>query len=242
MSSPERPGLAGSGYLARNPSWHAEDSSWKGGEVARLLGRRGIRPRHVLEVGCGAGGVAAELLRLLPDIERMEGWDVSAEAIALALPKESPRLRFRNGDPLDPGAGMIPPPEGWDLLLALDVLEHVPDYLGFLAALRPLGRSKLFHVPLDLSVQSVLRASPLEAERRNVGHLHFFTRETALSALSDSGYRIVEASLTPASFARPRGGAKALAGRMGRRLVATLAGERMAARLLGGWSLMVLAE
>ena len=49
----------------------------------------------------------------------------------------------------------------FDLLLMLDVFEHVEDYIGLLRAVRSKAKQKLFHIPLDLSVQSVLRRDGL---------------------------------------------------------------------------------
>jgi hypothetical protein len=93
---------------------------------------------------------------------------------------------------------------GFDLVLALDVFEDVPDDLGFLAELHTRRARFVFHVPLDPSVRSVLRATPLAEQRRNVGHLHFFTDETALAALETASYRILDARLSDPSLDRPR--------------------------------------
>lgn len=39
------------GYLRRNPDWHAEDSSRKARYAAEILGKHGVQPRLVGEVG-----------------------------------------------------------------------------------------------------------------------------------------------------------------------------------------------
>jgi 2-polyprenyl-3-methyl-5-hydroxy-6-metoxy-1,4-benzoquinol methylase len=49
----------------------------------------------------------------------------------------------------------------FDVVMAIDVFEHVEDYLGFIRRLRVKGEYKVFHIPLDLSVQTVLRVSPI---------------------------------------------------------------------------------
>ena len=76
--------------------------------------------------------------------------------------------------------------------MAIDVFEHVEDYFGFLRKLREKAEYKIFHIPLDLSVQTVLRSSPIIKGRKSVGHIHYFTKETALETLKDTGYEIID--------------------------------------------------
>ena len=174
-------------YLEKVPDWHAADAPWKARQILRLLERNRLVPESVCDVGCGAGEILVQLQPHLRGEPRLEGFDVSGQAIALCQPKENARLRFHRGD-------FLQGREGYDLLLLLDVLEHVPDYLGFLAALRPRARRFVFHVPLDWSVQAVAEGSryPLSMRER-YGHLHFFTAETALRAIRDAGYRVEDA-------------------------------------------------
>ena len=58
---------------------------------------------------------------------------------------------------------------------------------------------KIFHIPLDLSVSALLRGM-LIYNRNSVGHLHYFTSDTAIATLTDCGYEIVDTMYTP-SFA-----------------------------------------
>jgi hypothetical protein len=105
--------------------------------------------------------------------------------------KANERLQFKLGDLCQEENAHF------DLVLVLDVFEHVPDYFGFLKGIRPRGDLKLFHIPLDLSVQAVLRKRGLLRRREMHGHLHYFTKETALKALRDAGYVIVDHFFTP---------------------------------------------
>jgi hypothetical protein len=74
----------------------------------------------------------------------------------------------------------------FDIVMAIDVFEHVEDYFGFLRKLRGKAEYKIFHIPLELSVQSVLRSSIIIEGRKSVGHIHYFTKETALETLKDT--------------------------------------------------------
>ncbi len=68
--------------------------------------------------------------------------------------------------------------------MAIDVFEHVEDYFGFLRKIK--GEYKIFHIPLDLSMQTVLRATPIIANRKTLGNVHYFTKEIAIEALTDN--------------------------------------------------------
>jgi SAM-dependent methyltransferase len=220
-------------YLARNPAWHAPDSAWKADRVVRLLERHGIAPASVCEVGCGAGEVIAQVARRWP-AARCSGYDVSAQAWAISSRKSAPGLDYRLGDPLDQ-------PERFDVALAIDVVEHVEDYFGFLRRLRAKAAHKVFHIPLELSALWAARGEPLLRKRREVGHIHHFCRETALAALEDTGYRVLDHEYTPWATEIGRYGWKSSLLNGPRR--ALFAIDRDAAvRLLGGYSLLVLAE
>ena len=41
-------------------------------------------------------------------------------------------------------------------------------------------------------MQTVLRATPLIRDRQRFGHIHYFTKETALQLLIDLGYNIID--------------------------------------------------
>ncbi|HVQ36953.1 MAG TPA: methyltransferase domain-containing protein, partial [Pyrinomonadaceae bacterium] len=128
----------------------------------------------------------------------------------------------------------------FDLLLCIDVFEHVPDYLGFLRQLQSKARHKIFHIPLDMSAQWVLRGKPILLEREQAGHLHYFMKDTALGALRDSGYEVLDWTYTPGAIDNPRS-IKARLASWPRRLMMNVNPD-FTVRFLGGYSLLVLAK
>lgn len=92
------------------------------------------------------------------------------------------------------------------------------------------------HIPLDLSAQSVLRPGKLMSIREKVGHIHYFTLETALATLADAGYTVREHALTR-SFDLPPESLKARAALWPRRLLPAM----LTVRVLGGYSVLVAA-
>jgi SAM-dependent methyltransferase len=232
MSLPARPEYVGGGYGDVNADWHEEDARWKASEVARILDANGLRPQRICDIGCGTGGVLDELGQIAPYISEMVGFEVSDRATRLAPARRTERVTFCIGDP--------PVGAHFDVALMLDVLEHVEDYFGLLRARHELADRFVFHIPLDISVASVLRARQFGRLRQNVGHIHYFTRETALATLQDAGYRVIDYNVTAPGIDRPSSTLQRVF-RVPRWLAYHL-NAKLAVRLLGGFSLCVLAE
>jgi hypothetical protein len=219
-------------YLQNNPSWHTEDSNWKAGQILKMLDRNNVRPQTVTEVGCGAGEILVQLASKLPSSVKFQGLEVSPDAYAFCKNRESENISFKLSG--------INEFDGYsDLLLVIDVFEHVDDYIGFIKSCKSKAQLKLFHIPLDISVLALLRGHLLRT-RQNVGHIHYFTKATALATIKDCGYNIKDFFYTPASVELSRTFKSKLA-KVPRSLLYKIK-EDMAANLLGGYSLMVLAE
>jgi SAM-dependent methyltransferase len=222
-------------YLDKNPSWHIEESPFKVRQIQRMIMRQNLAPKTVCDVGCGAGLVLAELQPHLPSDCVCWGYDVSPDAIAMCANRGNENLHFRLCDIRKDKCDTF-----FDLLLMLDVFEHVEDYMGLVRAVRSTAKQKLFHIPLDLSVQAVLRKNGLLLRRDHHAHLHYFTKETALRTLTDVGYTIVDYFYTPRCIELGDLLVQKIA-RIPRTLCFALFPE-LTVRVLGGYSLLVLAE
>lgn len=221
-------------YLRHNPSWDSEDSPWKAELVRNALVRGKLNPGTVAEVGCGAGGVLAELRRHLP-ASRMRGFDIAPEAVRFWEKHAIPGVEFTLGDFLEVDQ------ETYDVVLMLDVMEHLANPFDFLLRARSRGRHFVFHIPLDLSAMSVLRETPLLYVREKVGHIHYFTRGLALALLRESGYDVIDWRYTGAAFRAPHRGLGTRLASIPRMLISLLSRD-LSARLLGGETLIVLAR
>lgn len=222
-------------YLESNPTWHEEDSPWKATQIRRMLEKRPLQISAVAEIGCGVGGIIAELRRTLPENFNFYGFDIAEPAIALAKKRECDRLSFYQED-------LLKTATTFDLLLIMDVIEHVPDYLGFLEACRQKAEYKIYHIPLDIHVSSVLRTQ-FSHVRKTIGHIHYFTAESALASLTDTNHEIIDFFYTDGAVALSQfhPSLKRRLANIPRRLISTVSTE-WAARILGGYSLMVLAK
>jgi SAM-dependent methyltransferase len=220
-------------YLSQNPTWDIEDSPWKAAIIARLLLDNNAAPSTLADVGCGAGQVLVELRRAFPQAH-FEGFDISPDAERFWAGGRAFGIKLSVGNFFE-----VAQPR-YDVLLALDVIEHLQNPFEFLGQL--LGRASyfVFHFPLDLSVVSVLREIPLLHVRRKVGHIHYFTRNLALELLRECGYDVVDARYTGAAFTSPQRGWKSRLVALPRRILFAL-NHDFGARVVGGETLMVLA-
>lgn len=222
-------------YLQNNPTWHVEDSPWKAENIFHLISRHRLELETVCEIGCGAGDVLAQLQARLPGDSCFWGYDISPQAHELAQSRANDRLQFRQADLL------AEPETVFDLMLVVDLIEHLDDYIGFLRKLKPRGRHTIFHIPLDLSAYSVWRSYPILDLRASVGHIHYFTKDTALAALADTGYEVLD-WFYPRPRTRLRGKPLRQQALALMREALVRANADLAVRLLGGRSLMVLAR
>lgn len=233
MSSPQDKYLF-QDYIRSNPTWDSEDAPWKAGFIRDILEKIGYIPSSVCEVGCGSGRVLSELRRIYSEA-MLFGYDIAPAAATFWTGYESMGIQCRVGEFFDLNE------RSYDLLLLLDVLEHVENPFSFLTRLHGLAHYYLFHFPLDLSAMTVLRETPLLNQRKNVGHIHYFTKNLAISLLKECGYEPLNWQYSGAAFNSPHRTIKTSLALVFRRMMYSLHKD-LGVRALGGETLFVLAK
>jgi len=201
----------------------------------------------ILEAGCGTGGN----LQILSELGRVTGVEMTPRAAAMA--RERGTADVLTGFLPD---GMPPLKQKFDVILLLDVLEHIADDVDSLAALRKLlapggyvvvtvpafpflwGRHDIVHQHKRRYVDSTLRSSIMKSGLR-VRHISYYNTLLfpAIAAL-----RIFERFLKNARSLDPLA---VPAGFLNRALCALLSSERHVVtrgRLPFGISLLAVAE
>ena len=223
-------------YLEMNPTWHVEDSLWKATQILKLMERNKLQPKTVVEIGCGAGEILNQLHQRMPDITiEFSGYEIAPDAFNLAQTRQKERLQFFQED-------LLQNDKTFDLLLMIDVFEHVEDYIGFVNKCNAKATYKIYHIPLDISMWAILTNYPASA-RKQVGHLHYFMKDTALATLTDTGQEIIDWFYTPTAFEVNNKGLS-FAGKfiqLMRHIFYKLKPD-FAAKAFGGFSLIVLTK
>jgi hypothetical protein len=228
-------------YLSENPTWHVEDSPWKARQVLRMLNSHSLRPRSICEVGCGAGEILNVLSQSLPEQTEFVGYEISPYAYELCKQREHTRLKCVLGDFAQQND------RHFDVVLVMDVIEHVEDPYGFLRSVHGKSDYLLLNIPLEFAAYTAVRHQALYNSRKQYGHLHFFNEATALATLQDAGYDVLDHFLvspwtdpTQRRHHRPRsflGRALTLVTHLAWNVNPTLA-----AKAVGGGSIVVLAK
>ncbi len=147
----------------------------------------------VLEIGCGAGNTLV-WLKNLKRCTWVGGVEMSLEAAALA------REKLDAVYPVNVEQNNLPIPESTlDLILCLDVLEHMIDPWTVVRRLRKLlrpGGALIASIP-NVRNQKVLfplllsgRWDYTEAGILDKSHLRFFVRDTAIGLIASSGLKV----------------------------------------------------
>lgn len=215
-------------YLENNADWHSDESPWKAQHILSILNQNRLSFETVTEVGCGAGKILQLLKQAFPE-KSFTGFDISPQVTSFwkTVPANEVSYRLEN---------FLETVECFDLLLLIDVFEHVPDYMGFLQQLRSRADRFVFHIPLDMNTLMTVKGEHRQLRER-IGHIHYFSKDTAIATLEDCGYNIIDWFYTP-SYSLP-GHERSI--NPLRKLLFKIKPD-LAVNLLGGWSMMVLAE
>ncbi|MER8500412.1 class I SAM-dependent methyltransferase [Mesorhizobium sp. M0204] len=216
-------------YWSVVTDFHDDHGQPKAERVHDLL--HGLPINSILDIGCGSG----RALVALCDMTGAKGYgiDLSPEPIAFANQHYgNERVRYAVADPRSL-SGI-----SYDLVMLLDVFEHVDDYIGFLRSVRPLGRYFAFSIPLDMNVTSILFGGYMRA-RKLVGHLHYFTKDSALATVEYAGFKVIGYRYADPGIRYGSAGelfASCL------RVTARRISHNMETKLFGGNGIFVLAE
>jgi SAM-dependent methyltransferase len=228
-------------YFQNNPTWHLEDSPWKAEKIINIFKKNNISPKSIAEVGCGVGGILKELSKseFLATC-KFEGYETSPQAFEQAKALEMGNIKYYHKDFFD--SNSLKPKDFWDVLLIIDVFEHVEDYMSFLRKCKTASKYKVYHIPLDIHVSSVIR-NRFDNVRDTLGHIHYFTADSAVSALKDTGHEIIDFFYTASAIElfKLHPSPKTLIANFPR-WVGSKINLPLTARLFGGYSLLVLTQ
>jgi len=160
---------------------------WKIDMLTRAL-PEDIKFKSILEVGCAFGVVLDKFTKKIK-IKDATGLDIATENIKFA--KEMfPELAFYSGtieNTFLDKQGL--PLKQFDLVLLSDIVEHVPDELGFMKNVSKLSRYVLLNLPLEKSFSNRNRNYGIHDRS---GHLKAYDPRDARSLIDRAGFKIVK--------------------------------------------------
>jgi len=223
-------------YITKNPTWHIEDSLWKANNILKIITRNDLNPKLIGEIGCGAGGILHHLYLKMDKNISFVGYEISSDAFELCKTRIKERLVYKLDDMLNHDNIF------YDIVMAIDVIEHIEDYFGFLRQFRKRGEYKIFHVPLEMSVPRSLFKHYILNSRKKYGHIQYFNKETILATLKETGYEVIDYFYTCGSLECIS--AMNFENRLLKipRKIFFKFNEDITVKLMGGYALLILAK
>ena len=147
----------------------------------------------ILELGCGNGSTLAALKSKNPSLKTV-GIDINNENLNHLHKMGIDDVLIGNIETIE----MPYPPESFDVILCLDVLEHLADPWSTIDRLAPLLKTNGTLIASIPNVQNIRALVPLVFGRWDYtdcgildkGHLRFFTKRSAIQLINRSGLKV----------------------------------------------------
>ena len=227
-------------YLNANKTWHVEDSPWKARQILKLINSNNIKVNDctICEVGCGAGEILVQLSKHLDNNCEFIGFDISPQVRDFWKERENDKIRFICQDFLISN-------EYYEILMFIDLIEHIEDYIGFLRKIKGRGHYKIFNFPLEIFALKALLGHKYVVSRAKYGHLHYFNKDICLALLKELDFNIIDYFYAPSAIELSNTSSSisrlSKTANLPRVLLSKFSVE-LTAKLLGGYSLFVLSE
>jgi SAM-dependent methyltransferase len=174
--------------LALEAQWLAHGCVDKVDSIELLLNSKGIRPRKIIELGCGTGAVIRECQRRRLASE-FAAVDYSQDAIEYVR-QHVPGVQTLRADILSPSFHIA---EQYDVVVLTHVLEHLENPAELLRALleKVSFQYAVVEVPLEDLPASRLKNLLRDRRKNAAGHVQFFTAPGIRNLLSSCGFEVL---------------------------------------------------
>ena len=182
-------------YIRNNPTLDAEDMPWKISKILPIvdifLRQTSATKVKILDVGGGAGLYLKEIS------DHLRAKKIAADKYALDLSGEMLRIQRENNPDMK---GIVEcsieqtpfKDKEFDLVLVIDVLEHIPNVAAALKEIRRISGHVIYKVPLEnnlyYNILNIMKRGGLRRDIfQKVGHVHFFSPGKLKKQLSCTG-------------------------------------------------------
>ncbi|MFA5828413.1 MAG: class I SAM-dependent methyltransferase [Candidatus Shapirobacteria bacterium] len=183
-------------YIHKHPSLHLEQAQLKAKQILDFLGP--IKINSLLDIGCGSGGIT-EILKDYLKPTKVVGVDISQTMILAARERDKmKRIEWICEDILTYHSKTR-----FDLVVGVDILEHISDDVELLKIIHRLGKKVLIKVPMEDSFldNQVIRklgiSDSWKESERKYGHIHHYNERQLLEIYKGAGFRIIKSGYIP---------------------------------------------
>ena len=155
-------------FFKRSPMWNDAESLWKSHQISSFICDNKLSINRLIDYGCGTGSILHILSDFLPGRSYL-GFDPCPQLSSQW--SSYPNIDFTTTFDLETI-------DLNDVILLIDVLEHVLDPYSLLDALCSRAGYVIVHLPLELNLSTLLRPCSLKNAYDEVAHLHFYSPAT----------------------------------------------------------------
>ena len=169
---------------------------WKARNLCQLV-PADLEVKNILEVGCAFGILLNNLADRL-HIKTRLGIDISGKNIEIAK-YLYPDCSFFQGtiEEFVKAKHLEIKNNHFDLIILSDIIEHIPDDLGFLEMVRKISSYVLLNLPLEKSFKTRNRQY---GEQDPSGHLRCYDKELAVRLTGLAGFEVIKSFTSIAFF------------------------------------------
>ncbi|MEM4396973.1 MAG: class I SAM-dependent methyltransferase [Candidatus Woesearchaeota archaeon] len=193
-------------YLSLHPNLHIEDTEFKFQKLIYILDNfisifSNKNEIKILDVGGGNGLILKKLSKYIND-----KYQIKVNKILLDLSPEILEIQKRtNPDFTQAVCGSITntnfEDNSFDLVLLIDVLEHIPEYVEALKEIKRISEYLLLKVPLEKNLLELIYNTLTLGKRRkylinHYGHIHMFSSKYLIKTLNKYCGEIINLSYT----------------------------------------------
>lgn len=190
-------------YISNNPTLHTEDSDFKFNNFVQFLDKIEIQDNHIkiLDIGGGAGLLGLYVLNYFENLNvrvTMHALDLSSDMLKVQL-TNNPKISKTFNCSLEECSEL-----NYDLALMIDVIEHIPNNNIAAETLNKISKYVIYNIPIEINAFDLLRNvynkfNFYKEQKRLLGHVHFFTKKSAISFLKKH-HILIKGIFTPYCF------------------------------------------
>ena len=190
-------------YLEKNPSLHTEDSEFKFQNIKRFLSSIEVKNNRIkiLDIGGGAGIIGKLVLEYFQEsgiIVTFHSLDLSTQMLKIQL-KNNPQIKKIINCSINEC-----PKSNYDLVLMIDVIEHIEGKEDSAKILNKLGKNIIYNIPIEINFFDILKYLKsffryYKRQKKMWGHIHFFSFTSSQSFLKRH-YKIIDSYFQPYCF------------------------------------------
>lgn len=194
-------------YIRKNPTIHEEDSVWKVEKIIPLVDifLRDIAKKEIkiLDVGGGAGLILKEIsahIRKKGIKEKKYSLDLSPGMLKIQKKNNPDIIKLLNEDIKKTSLKN----KEIDLVLMIDVLEHIPNPEKALKELRRISKFVIFKVPLGdnlwhNTINTITRGKLRKEAGDKLGHVNFYNYNLLKKQIEKVNGRVIYSTFTNVS-------------------------------------------